>query len=260
MLRWIEVQPDGFADGATLRGLESQGIDYVARIRNNAVLDRMACPYLRRPPGRPPREGRTWCHELRYQADTWEHARRVVLVVVERPGELLLDYFWLITNLRADRYSGARLLGLYRMRGKAEGHMGELMDVLAPRVNGNRKLRILGNRKLRTFMRFPWRAAVTSAVGVDRVLGWPAGAERPEPRPRMSPFQPGRVAITRLPGQRLPAPGTPRWFAVAVHVSTDYLRPRRRARSPPALAQPTLSPWSASRSDPDHPSQTCRHS
>ena len=59
MLRWIEVQPDGFADGATLRGLESQGIDYVARIRNNAVLDRMACPYLRRPPGRPPREGRT---------------------------------------------------------------------------------------------------------------------------------------------------------------------------------------------------------
>ena len=69
---------------------------------------------------------------MRYQADTWEHARRVVLVVVERPGELLLDYFWLITNLRADRYSGARLLGLYRMRGKAEGHMGELMDVLAP--------------------------------------------------------------------------------------------------------------------------------
>ena len=59
MLRWIEVQPDGFADGATLRGLESQGIDYVARIRNNAVLDRMACPYLRRPPGRPPREGQT---------------------------------------------------------------------------------------------------------------------------------------------------------------------------------------------------------
>ena len=81
--------------------------------------------------------GRTWCHELRYEADTWEHARRVVLVVlvvVERLGELLLDYFWLITNLRADRYSGARLLGLYRMRGKAEGHMGELMDVLAPGV------------------------------------------------------------------------------------------------------------------------------
>ena len=122
----------GFADGRTLTGLESSGIDYVARLRNNAVLDRMAQPYLRRPPGRPPREGRVWCHELRYQADSWEHPRRVVLVVLERPGELFVDHFWLITNLRRDRYSGARLLGLYRMRGKAEGHMGELMDVLAP--------------------------------------------------------------------------------------------------------------------------------
>ena len=61
----------GSPDGRTLTGLESAGIDYVARIRNNAVLDRMAEPYLRRPPGRPPREGRVWCHELRYQADSW---------------------------------------------------------------------------------------------------------------------------------------------------------------------------------------------
>ena len=125
----------GFPDGQTLKGLESSGIDYVARIRNNAVLDRMAQPYLRRPPGRPPREGRVWCHELRYQADSWEHARRVVLVVVERPGELFLDYFWLITNLKRNRYCGARLLGLYRMRGKAEGYMGEFMDVLAPALS-----------------------------------------------------------------------------------------------------------------------------
>ena len=125
----------GFPDGQTLKGLESAGIDYVARIRHNAVLDRMAEPYLCRPPGRPPCEGRVWCHELRYQADSWEHPRRVVLVVVERPGELFLDYFWLITNLRRNRYSGARLLGLYRMRGKAEGHMGEFMDVLAPALS-----------------------------------------------------------------------------------------------------------------------------
>ena len=111
----------GFPDGQTLKGLESAGIDYVARIRNNAVLDRMAQPYLRRAPGRPPREGRVWCHELRYQADSWEHPRRMVLVVLERPGELFLDYFWLITNLKRNRYCGARLLGLYRMRGKAKG-------------------------------------------------------------------------------------------------------------------------------------------
>ncbi len=129
----------GFPGGQTLRGLEARGIDYVARIRNNTVLDRMAQPYLRRAPGRPPREGRAWCHELRYQADSWDHARRVVLVVVERPEELFVDHFWLLTNLRRDRYSGARLLGLYRMRGKAEGHMGELLDVLAPALSSVRR-------------------------------------------------------------------------------------------------------------------------
>ena len=69
------------------------------------------------------------------EADSWEHPRRVVLVVLERPGELFVDHFWLITNLRADRYSGARLLELYRMRGNAEGHIGDLMDVLAPALS-----------------------------------------------------------------------------------------------------------------------------
>ena len=101
--------------------------------------------------------------------------------------------------------------------GKPPSHPSVAVDTntrtRAGLVNGNRKLHILGNRKLRTFMRFPWRAAVTSALGVDRVLGWAAGAERPEPRPRTSPFRPGRVAITWLPGQRLPAPAMPRWFA-----------------------------------------------
>ena len=141
----------GFPDRYTLTGLEAGGIDYVARIRNNAVLDRMARPYLRRPPGRPPREGRAWCHELRYQADSWEHGRRVVLVVVERPGELFVDHFWLITNLRCERYSGARLLGLYRMRGKAEGHMGELLDVLAPALSSVRRPKShYRGRRLRT--------------------------------------------------------------------------------------------------------------
>ena len=93
----------------------------VARIRNNAVLDRMAQPYLRRPRGARRARGRAWCHELRHQADTWEHARRVVLVVVERAGELFVDRFWLLTNLRRDRSSGPRLLGLYRIRARPRG-------------------------------------------------------------------------------------------------------------------------------------------
>jgi hypothetical protein len=114
---------------------------YVARIKKNARLETLARPLVERyqrqlalDPERLRQEGFR-CHELRYQADSWEHPRRMVLVVLERPGELFLDYFWLITNLKRNRYCGARLLGLYRMRGKAEGHMGEFMDVLAPALS-----------------------------------------------------------------------------------------------------------------------------
>lgn len=140
--RSVIVRMDaGFPDGDTLSGLESRGVPYVARIRNNAVLDRLAAPHLRRPVGRPPQEPREWCHELRYQAGGWEKPRRVVLVVVERPGELFLDHFWLITSLDERRWPAARLLALYRKRGKAEAHMGELMDVLDPALSSTRRPR-----------------------------------------------------------------------------------------------------------------------
>jgi len=54
-----------------------------------------------------------------------------VLVVIDRPDELLLQHFWLITNWTAEQCSGADLLDHYRTRGCAEGYMGELMNVAA---------------------------------------------------------------------------------------------------------------------------------
>lgn len=127
----------GFPDGVTLAGLEARDVDYIARIRNNAVLDAMAQPHLKRPPGRPPEKPRVWCHESRYQAQSWDRARRVVLVVLEQPDDLFLHHFWLITNVSPGRYDGKRLLALYRQRGKAEAHMGELMDVLNPALSAS---------------------------------------------------------------------------------------------------------------------------
>lgn len=132
----------GFPDNDTLSGLESRKVPYVARIRNNNALDRLAEPYLKRPPGRPPQAPRVWCHEARYQAGTWKQARRIVLVVLERPGELFLDHFWLITSLDEKRYSAEQLLALYRKRGKAEAHMGELMDVLNPALSSTTRPKI----------------------------------------------------------------------------------------------------------------------
>ena len=53
-------------------------------------------------------------------------------VVVERPGELIPRCFWLLASMPSGEMSGEDLLALYRRRGKAEGHLGELMSVVAP--------------------------------------------------------------------------------------------------------------------------------
>jgi len=124
--------------GGHRRGaLEDRGVGYVARIRNNAILDEMADPYLNRPPGRPPAEPRVWFHEMSYRAESWSRERRVVLVVCERPGELFLDYFWLITSWPIDQMDGESLLELYRERGTGEGYLGELKDVLDPALSSS---------------------------------------------------------------------------------------------------------------------------
>ena len=125
----------GFPGEPLLVGLEQRAVPYVACIRTNAALDRLATPHLHRPPGRPPLEPRLWLNEMRYAAKSWSTDRRVVLVVLERPGELLLDHFWLLTSLPLEAMPAAALLEHYRQRGTAEGHMGELMDVLAPALS-----------------------------------------------------------------------------------------------------------------------------
>lgn len=125
----------GFPEEILLSGLERNGTPYIARLRDNKALARMARPYLRRPKGRPPEEPRMWFHEMTYQAGSWSKERRVVLVVQEKPGELLLHYFWLITSIVADIVPAADLLERYRERGSAEHHMGELMDVLDPALS-----------------------------------------------------------------------------------------------------------------------------
>jgi hypothetical protein len=127
----------GFPEDELLSRLEERGTPYVARIRNNPVLNRMAEPHLRRPVGRPPAEPRTWTHEMTYQAKSWTRPRRVVLVVMERESELFLHHFWLLTNWLPEQMPAAELLALYRQRGTAEGHFGELMDVLDPALSSS---------------------------------------------------------------------------------------------------------------------------
>ncbi len=129
----------GFPSATLLAGLEARGVQHVARLRANAALDRLAAPYMKRPPGRRPTEPRMWTHELEYQASTWDEPRRVVLVIKERPDDLLLDRFFLVTSISRFQMTGQALLEYYRQRGKAEGHMGELMDVLDPALSSTNR-------------------------------------------------------------------------------------------------------------------------
>src|SRR5215212_7605392 len=88
-------------------------------------------------------------------------ARRVVLVVLERPGDLLLEHFWLLTSISAAAVPAGELLAHYRQRGTAEGHFGELMDVLAPALSST-------SRSKRHYRGSPLPALPTSLDAVAR--------------------------------------------------------------------------------------------
>ena len=150
----------GYPGEPLMAALEERGTHYVARVRNNAVLKRLALPAMDAvvwdalnngaPAGGEPR---TWVRESSYRAGSWSRSRRVVQVVVERPGELIPRCFWLLTSMSSEEMSGEDLLALYRKRGKAEGHLGELMSVVAPALSSTSRRkshyrgREIGNRE-----------------------------------------------------------------------------------------------------------------
>lgn len=129
----------GFPADPLLGGLEERQAPYVARVRNNARLDTMAGPILAIPEVAGLAPGDEAFVEFRYKADSWSRERRVVLVVVRRDGELIPNYFWLITNWTPEQMAPSALLDLYRKRGCAEALMGEWMNVIAPALSSARR-------------------------------------------------------------------------------------------------------------------------
>ena len=131
----------GYPGEPLMAALEERGTHDVARVRNNAVLKRLALPAMDAAVrdalsnGVPAGEPRTWVCGSSYRAGSWSRSRRVVQVVVERPGELIPRCFWLLASMPSGEMSGEDLLALYRRRGKAEGHLGELMSVVAPALS-----------------------------------------------------------------------------------------------------------------------------
>jgi hypothetical protein len=123
---WLRADA-GFPEPEFLDTLEEEGFLYVARLKSNAALMRLAAPFLDHSPGPATGEERVWTHELTYQAGSWSHARRVVLVIVEHAneqGELFRHHFFLLSNASV-AVSGQSLLEHYRQRGAAEKDFGD---------------------------------------------------------------------------------------------------------------------------------------
>ncbi len=120
----------GYPGEPLMAALEERGTHYVARVRNNAVLKRLALPAMDAVVwdalnnGAPGGEPRTWVCESSYRAGSWSRSRRVVQVVVERPGELIPRCFWLLTSMPSEEMSGEDLLALYRKRARGGGPPG----------------------------------------------------------------------------------------------------------------------------------------
>ncbi len=137
----IDVRLDaGFPSEGLLAGLEAKGTGYVCRIRNNSVLKDLAEDvtdgFMALGPSKDgaPRE---MVFEERYQAGSWSRPRRLLQVVVERVGELLPSVFNLVTSIKEEEMSGREVLELYRRRGKAEAHMGELVNEVRPALSSS---------------------------------------------------------------------------------------------------------------------------
>lgn len=125
----------GYTIGSVMDALSSAGRRFVGRLKSNAKLDALAAEHVFRPAGRPPAGGYEDTIELgSYQAGSWQHAQRLILVVVDRPdpktGQLNLmpRWFFLVTNWPQGSRSAESLLAHYRKRGTFEDRLGEFNE------------------------------------------------------------------------------------------------------------------------------------
>ncbi len=80
--------------------LEPEGFRYAIRIKANPVLERQLAHLLRRPADRPSHQPKVLYHSFRYQAGSWECARRVVAKVAWPAGALFPRVGFSVTNLK----------------------------------------------------------------------------------------------------------------------------------------------------------------
>jgi hypothetical protein len=132
----------GIPSGPLLAVLEREKVPFVARVRKNTVLKRLAgehnlMPWLNTPSGAEVPEERFI--EFEYKASSWERPYRVICVVVQEPGELFARSFFLVTSYSADEMDAQTVLDCYRQRGTAEGRFGEWKTTIHPMLSSTNR-------------------------------------------------------------------------------------------------------------------------
>ncbi|HZD05323.1 MAG TPA: transposase, partial [Longimicrobiales bacterium] len=127
---WLRADA-GFPAEPFLAGLEAEPeVRYVMRLKSNAVLERLAAPHVDRILKKEVPEDRAHTIKLSYAAQSWSRERRVVLVIEERPDELMPHWFFLLTHATPEEAPGAALLAHYRKRGATEKDYGDWTNAL----------------------------------------------------------------------------------------------------------------------------------
>jgi hypothetical protein len=92
-------------------------LDEALALPGNEVLYRHIAHLLTRPVGRPPNKPQRFYHSFQYQAQSWDHPRRVVAKVEWHQDELLPRVGFIVTNLGG----GAKaVMNFYNQRSPAE--------------------------------------------------------------------------------------------------------------------------------------------
>ena len=127
ILFWLRGDA-AFAQPEVYEYCERERITYFIRLPANQVLHRMIDAHLTRPVGRPPKSGiQIKLVDFRYQAKTWDRARRVIAKIEWHAGELFPRIGFIVTN---SRLSAGKVVKVYNGRGDVENRIKEGKNTL----------------------------------------------------------------------------------------------------------------------------------
>ena len=134
----------GLTHGEVLDHLTERKTRFVGRLKTNAVLDRLAQPYLQRPAGRPPRGGYETMVELGpHQAESCGKLQRLsgrgqAVRSTHRTTGPAAGLFFFVTSWKAEEKDVVAVLEHYRRRGTFEDRLGEFNATVHPRLSSPR--------------------------------------------------------------------------------------------------------------------------